>query len=1085
MDGENDMLDYIDLVSLLRDFGYRGLEKVEVYGRIVSRLPRPVNIYENVKLSKTGMFVRVNVFSINLGRYDSYLKQTGAYNDKHTYMVNGSIIAFIEKTNKPLPEWYCLRGTLRFGSKDLSNTYVGLLTYYKDGSDWALKPSDYDDFPADIWGTDNRLYSYLCKSRDSGSVVIPSDVELMPRFDAVLKKTNEPVVPNTGSSLEGSLAKALNNVKPQQTSVVNFVKECRQDIKEPNELYNKFKDLSLNALNIREQFLNECKDDYKLDDDSDYEPLIYMVRHIGKTHASKAVLKKYLSNIKGSQERYLGKQTISSYLISIFDDEIADFILTGSTVTASGEAWEVCKSAFCSREYFYAGILGVILGISFDDLSDIVYKCESLDMSFMRVVNENPYLLQLISSLKFDTIEKIAICFGQHTNPEVKKFRNIAMLNAYILDSNNESTVFYRDKLINEEFGVALTKVRYNYICEVGTYFSSVMINNIDECIRQCTRSELGYSASRFKSIGGNRYVERIDSREKVTVIDDYVKSGLGILLDNKFITSSMLLERELFVFDKMQSLGKKTFNYDDVEIDKYIAEYEAQVGFKLEERQVMAVHLIKHAGFVVAGSAGSGKTTVSNCIVYVLSKLEPNLERRFAAPTGKAAKRMQEVVKCNVKTLHSEFHLGLEQKSVFDSDEEELNSDNIAYFFDEGAMITLDLLYSVLSKIDEDNCRIFLFGDFNQLPPIGKGLPFKNLLRFMPCVFLNVTKRAVEGSKITYNSNIINDNSTDSTWKNLQSGDDFFLLQCSKDKIQEVVARLCRYYLGKGTPEDSAVLKQYLGVDTLPEVENLRSDDIQVVSPLSKSTYTWGTVQLNKKLQPIFNTVRGYDKTFVYQLTAKSEPSKFVIGDRVIHVEKNMYSMQWYESYENGVFVKRYGYGICNGEVGKFVGMFESSDCIVEDEQEDEPSDFKYKDNMRDDSTWNGDGKYFIVVEYWDYITESNFYILYRAEVNTSVDSGSIGVVLKGDDLGMLNLFYAGTTHKLQGSQAKLVIACLDSVNYSGFITREQLYTMFTRGEKLVFVVGSVDNSRASMLSRARRDLACTGIDTIGEIII
>ena len=66
------------------------------------------------------MFVRVNVFAINLGRYDSYLKQTGAYNDKHTYMVNGSIIAFIEQTNKPLPEWYCLRGTLRFGSSLIS-----------------------------------------------------------------------------------------------------------------------------------------------------------------------------------------------------------------------------------------------------------------------------------------------------------------------------------------------------------------------------------------------------------------------------------------------------------------------------------------------------------------------------------------------------------------------------------------------------------------------------------------------------------------------------------------------------------------------------------------------------------------------------------------------------------------------------------------------------------------------------------------------------------------------------------------------------------------------------------------------------
>ena len=99
--------------------------------------------------------------------------------------------------------------------------------------------------------------------------------------------------------------------------------------------------------------------------------------------------------------------------------------------------------------------------------------------------------------------------------------------------------------------------------------------------------------------------------------------------------------------------------------IEQYIHEYEAKVGFKLEERQNMAVHLLVNAGFIVAGSAGSGKTTVSNCVVYVLSKLEPFLDIQFAAPTAKAAKRMQEVVHKEVSTLHSKFKLGVSNENV------------------------------------------------------------------------------------------------------------------------------------------------------------------------------------------------------------------------------------------------------------------------------------------------------------------------------------------------------------------------------------------------------------------------------------
>jgi ATP-dependent exoDNAse (exonuclease V) alpha subunit len=76
--------------------------------------------------------------------------------------------------------------------------------------------------------------------------------------------------------------------------------------------------------------------------------------------------------------------------------------------------------------------------------------------------------------------------------------------------------------------------------------------------------------------------------------------------------------------------------------------------------------------------------------------------------------------------------------------------------------------------------------------------------------------------------------------------------------------------------------------------------------------------------------------------------------------------------------------------------------------------------------------------------------------------------------------LFYAGTTHKMQGSQAKLIISLLGDVNYKGFITRNMMYTVYTRGIDYVYALGSVDNTSYSMLSKARTDIAEANISTI-----
>lgn len=1076
-------VEYIDLLGLLKVFKSKGIEKSKLYGRILRKVDKPSNLQEDIVLGVDGAFVEMEVFAVNLKYHDSYLRGCGLKNKDSIYMVNGNVIAYVDATNIDLsnPDWFTISGTIRFGSKQASPTYVCVFNFYKtkEGK-WGINPCKVEDLDISDWDRHSQCYYWITESCRVSELKHPDYVLSLPRFSSFIADKFIPLSNSDNKS---------DNIDSHSTNLSYFKKENRLDIKNYNDNVEKFKVSLLNSKSNRETYISNLKIKYGYDAiEQDY--LEYMLKGLVKNLRNKVnnnsltgrvIIRKYLSNFRGSNDRYGGTRA-GIYLSNIFD-EIAEYIRdNNNSVSADGIAWDLCKSAFGDIELFYAGVVSVILGISFDIIEQIVYTCEKYDLSIIRIFNENPYVLQFVSSLRFNEIERIALCFNKHSDKSLDDYRNVVMLNSYIEDNSRGSTVFTKDMIISSDIGITLTKTKYETMKLEGTYLSYSLRSNIQEYLLDISSANLGY-VDKFKKRGYN-YIKVITPSELLEIIKEYEKTGLGVV-SNNFVTSSSLMEKELYVFEKMYELGSRVCDYDDTLIDKYIDEYELLVGFRLEKMQRYAVHLITRAGFIVTGGAGSGKTTVSNCIVYVLNKLDPSLDIEFAAPTGKAAKRMQEVVHSEVKTLHSKFKLGLKKEYTIDNDDNDIKDfGRVAFLFDEGAMITIDLLYKVLRKIDISTSRVILFGDFNQLPPIGKGLPFKNLLRFMPCVFLNVSKRAEAGSNITANSNYINEYSNLGNWKRLESGKDFFLLPCKGNQIQRVVRDLCAYYLGKLTDDKLDYIKAYLGVDSLPTLSNIIQDDIQVVSPLAKPNYSWGTTQLNKVLEPLFNSIKGVDNTFVYKLSNNVEGNVFSIGDRVIHVDRNMYSMQWYSSYKDGAFQKIYGCGICNGEVGKIVDFIKADSCDFYDEVEDKPSDFEYYDSLRDDSTWVGDDKWFVVVEYYDYISDRDFYILYRAEINEKVEENR-GIALKGDDLSRLNLFYAGTTHKLQGSQCKIVICVLDDVNYKGFITRQMLYTMVTRGEKLVYLVGSVGNDQSSMLSRARLDVASSDILTVGELII
>lgn len=1083
-------MDYIDIVAMLRQYG-GVLKDVTVYGKITRVLPKPNNLFENVHLSDSNRFVEMQLFGVDLTTYSQHLKSLGITQPDNIYMVNGSISIFVDCRYNKMPDWYKIRGTLRFGTKT-GYPYVTMFNFRKSGSVWRIEPNTLANIDMGCLQVDTSIYLYLSQCRLDDSVVLSKEVQLLPRFFSEPQQYMN-AVPQSTNSLAQQTQEALNGViiptQVQRKRRIETNLKSRETVSDYSDLAVKLESVLTKAELNKREFVSSLKEDYSKSSELNKYTEAF-IRRIGgsfsrkpsqRAMTGKMIVKNYLKYYdKLANAKYLG-MTAEEYIIMIFD-EVVHFMQCGTRINAEGNAWQLCRVAFGDPNKFYLMSVAPLLGLSAETMLETYTLCSDLNIDLCTILNENPYMLQYLAGFKYSEVERVALLLGIANKAELQSYRNVAMLNSFVEGKDVGNTVFTIEELQRKNIGVTLTQNEYDLCKSKGYYVSDNMLANVVAYINPNVQT-IKIDTRGFER-KGRIYVQTIGKPLLDKAILDYVDFGLGVEYE-KYITSSMMLKKELYVYKYLYNLGQSETGFTAEEIDKYVDEYEKEVGFTLEKEQRTGVHLLKYEAGCVSGSAGSGKTTTSNCFVYVIKKiLGDAVVFKFATPTGKAAKRLQEVVKQPVKTMNSMFKVGVGEQFLLSKSDDNYEEDtDCYYFFDECAMATLDLLYACLTRIGDG--RIYLFGDFHQLPPIGKGLPFRNLLRFMPCVFLTVSKRAAEGSDITYNSDVINEHSEPDDWLSLKSGKDFFLGCCPQDNLQLYTVMLCKYFLKTASKDEIVKLQMLFKVPEMPILDDYTPDDIQVVSPLAVATYPWGATKLNTLLQPVFNKNTGYEKTLLrYSSTyADAFVSKFLLGDRVIHSRTNMYSMQWYSTYKNGSFQKIYGNGINNGEVGKIVAFYPAKTCSFENEIEAKPDDFDYPESIRDDSNIKDDESWFVVVEYYDYMQERNFYIIYRCK-ESATHQNNTGVPLIGEDLNKLDLFYAGTTHKMQGSQAKVIISVLGVVNYNGFITRNMMYTVYTRGVKLVFALGSVGNELSSQLSRARKEVSEDGVLTVGELL-
>ena len=330
--------------------------------------------------------------------------------------------------------------------------------------------------------------------------------------------------------------------------------------------------------------------------------------------------------------------------------------------------------------------------------------------------------------------------------------------------------------------------------------------------------------------------------------------------------------------------------------LDRMIRNVARESGIQYSAEQEQAIREAASTGLlIITGGPGTGKTTILNGILELFGQMQ--LKCLLAAPTGRAAKRLTEVTGEDASTIHRLLETNIDQntgKMFFVRDESNpLKCD--AVIVDEMSMVDVQLLNSLLQAVPKGK-RLILVGDPDQLPPVGPGFPFSDMLRSgeLPSVRLTEIFRQAQQSLIVMNAHRVNRGEMPEL-KTVTS-DFFFMRRQSEDAVASLIRDLC--------------------TTRLPQNMGIPADQIQVLSPTRRGGV--GTVALNKMLQAALNPPM--------QEKNERQFGEFIFreGDRVMQIRNN-YDIMWKKSDGSAV-----GTGIFNGDVGTIAAIDNGTETVT-----------------------------------------------------------------------------------------------------------------------------------------------------------
>jgi exodeoxyribonuclease V alpha subunit len=401
-----------------------------------------------------------------------------------------------------------------------------------------------------------------------------------------------------------------------------------------------------------------------------------------------------------------------------------------------------------------------------------------------------------------------------------------------------------------------------------------------------------------------------------------------------------------------------------------------------LAEKQLQALQTaLESKVMVITGGPGTGKTTIIRALLLILQRAGVRFLQ--AAPTGRAAKRMQEAGGHEAKTIHRLLEYSPREGEFKRNQTNPLGCHCL--ILDEVSMIDALLMYHLLKALPPSSALV-LVGDADQLPSVGPGCVLNDIIRSarVPVVELNKIFRQAEASEIVVNAHRINAGLMPVQH---DEGDFYFIKQEDPEEVVQLILKLC-----------NERIPARFGLDPVNE--------IQVLSPMHRGPA--GVSNLNRVLQDALNP---------HSRELMHGERRFRPGDKVMQIRNN---------YDKEVF---------NGDIGRVESIDTEARAVLvryEDRQ------VRYETTELDEiilayavSVHKSQGSEFpaVIVP----ILTQHYLLLQRNLLYTAVTRGKRLVILIGTKKALaIALKNVDTRERYSGLRARLAAGAADEIRSS-----------------------------------------------------
>lgn len=366
-----------------------------------------------------------------------------------------------------------------------------------------------------------------------------------------------------------------------------------------------------------------------------------------------------------------------------------------------------------------------------------------------------------------------------------------------------------------------------------------------------------------------------IDVDLLVEALNELIREGVVISEGNRLSLAS-LFYAEVGIANSLKRLvaQKATAPVEDEQFQEALEHAETKFSIRYDASQRLALkEIIQNPVFILTGGPGTGKTTIINGVIEMYHYLQKDHPRsnddkdsiQLAAPTGRAAKRMNEVTGLNASTIHR--LLGISADEADDTSDVVGDREVLCEFLiiDELSMVDTWLMNRLLKAVSSKTKLLFV-GDNHQLPSVGPGQVLEDLLQAQVIPFLELTHihRQEDQSSIVSLAHAIKQGQLPADFALAQKDRSF--IPCRSSQLLTVIEQIVTKALQKGyTKKDIQVLApMYKGEAGIHEINRMMQQ------------------LLNPKLGPTTREIEHFDRVFR-------------VGDKVLQLvnvaEENIYN--------------------------------------------------------------------------------------------------------------------------------------------------------------------------------------------------